>query len=132
MVNLKNEQVETSKVNFLESSLEDRLLACQLVSEVRKSPGHISFTLTDVGIMQFAKAMQTAFLEDALSMDNNHSNNIFPGKDEALVSKKDVILGLNVTSTTLWKWEKSGYLVPVRVGKKIYYKREDLQNLTKK
>ena len=38
---------------------------------------------------------------------------------------------LGVTRTTLFRWEKSGYLVPVRIGSKRMYKISDLEAILK-
>lgn len=34
-----------------------------------------------------------------------------------------------VDPSTLWRWEKAGYLAPVRIGTKVYYKRGDIARL---
>lgn len=36
---------------------------------------------------------------------------------------------LGVKRTTLWRWERSGYLVPVRLGRFPRYRRTDVENL---
>ena len=124
---MANEQVKqdvTSGFPTMDVNFEEELLASRLVSEVRKSPDHVSFTLTGFGVLAFAKAMQVSKMEEKTS--------VFPDADNELVSKSDVIKGLRVTHTTLWKWEKTGYLKPVRVGKRVYYRREDIKALSRK
>ena len=49
---------------------------------------------------------------------------------ESLITKKEVMEKLNISSTTLWIWEKRKYLVPVKIGRRIFYKRKDIENLT--
>lgn len=115
----------------LSIGLEEELLASQLVSEIRKSPGHYSFTMTDTGMMALVKAMHSSNLEEALVKPKDSSQELFPEQNKEMVSKKNVIVGLGVSHTTLWKWEQSGYLIPVRVGKKVYYRRSDIERLTK-
>ena len=133
MVQSKSKQKEEYSTPVLDAGFETKLLASQLVSEVRKSPGHFSFTLTDFGVIEFAKAIQMAALEERMeSKQNKFGENLFPNNDDTLVTKKEAMIGFNVSHTTLWKWEKSGYLTPVKVGKRIYYRREDIKNLTKK
>lgn len=39
---------------------------------------------------------------------------------------------LHVDLSTLWRWEKSGYLVPSRIGRKRMYKLSDLQAILEK
>lgn len=36
---------------------------------------------------------------------------------------------LDVSKPTLWRWEKSGYLLPVRIGGKVRYKMSDVKRL---
>ena len=117
---------------LLDSKFEDKLLASQLVSEIRKSPGHYSFTLTDTGVTEFARALQMAAFEEVSEKMAEERDNLFPNSDGSLISKKQVMLGFDVSHATLWKWHKKGYLIPVKVGKRVYYRREDINRLLKK
>ena len=132
MVQGQSKQKESLGIPVLDAGLEARLLASEFVTEVRKSPGHYSFTMTDHGLIEFAKAWNLTAIEESMSKQRDDSTSLFPENDVALVAKKDVMLGLKVSHTTLWKWEKAGYLTPVRVGKRIYYRAEDIKSLTKK
>ncbi|MBR5639567.1 MAG: helix-turn-helix domain-containing protein [Muribaculaceae bacterium] len=38
---------------------------------------------------------------------------------------------LDVTKPTLWRWAKMKYLVPVKVGRKNFYKQSDIDALRK-
>ena len=52
--------------------------------------------------------------------------------EDELVPKEDArkrLLG-GVDPSTLWRWEKVGYLKPVRIGVKVYYRRGDIARLT--
>lgn len=48
---------------------------------------------------------------------------------ERLLSKKEVLEKFNVCPTTLWNWSKSGYLVPVKIGRKVSYRQADIERL---
>ena len=49
---------------------------------------------------------------------------------QILVSRKAAAIRLNVDVSTLWRWDKSGYLpVTVRRGKFVYYSEEVLRRL---
>ncbi len=122
---------ESPSVPLLDTRMEERLLASGLVSEIRKSPGHYSFTMSDNGMMALAKAMHSVVFEESLSNNQPPLQRMFPDRSDDMITKKDVMDGFGITHTTLWKWEKKGYLTPVRVGRKVYYKREDIQKLTK-
>lgn len=133
MVNNQLNQGSPSTQQTLDMDYERQLLASNLVSEVHRSPNHVSVTLTGEGVLAFVKALQTFAIEEglALKLDHFSRRGLFPEQNEDLLAKKDVIEGLGVSHTTLWKWEKSGYLVPIKVGKRVYYKRDDLEKLTK-
>ena len=51
-------------------------------------------------------------------------------KDEYLCTE-DVCKLLKVTKPTLWRWAQVKYLVPVKVGRKNYYKQSDIDALRK-
>ena len=46
-----------------------------------------------------------------------------------MLTKDTVMELLGVSSTTLWRWEKLGYLVPVMVGGQRRYKSWDIEQI---
>lgn len=48
---------------------------------------------------------------------------------ERLMTKQEVMEKFGVCHTTLHNWNKSGVLVPVKVGRKIHYRQGDVQEL---
>lgn len=50
---------------------------------------------------------------------------------EILIPKEKVMSMLDVCSTTLWNWEKDSYLVPVKAGRKVMYRKADIDELLK-
>lgn len=52
--------------------------------------------------------------------------------DDELIPMCSVRKLLGVSSTTLWKWHKSGYLNRVKVGKSIFYERREIQKFLQK
>lgn len=50
---------------------------------------------------------------------------------DTLIQKEDArarLLG-GVNPSTLWRWEKRGYLRPVRIGVKVFYRKRDIDRL---
>ena len=47
----------------------------------------------------------------------------------SLLTKEQVMQRLNVSDTTLWRWKKSGYLLPVEVGGQHRYKSIDIDKI---
>ncbi|WP_028902969.1 AlpA family transcriptional regulator [Prevotella sp. P6B4] len=113
-----------SKDPILETNFENELLMSQLISEIRKNPDHISLTMTGTGLMELIKAVQQVIYEEINEEKANQQDS-----DIELITKQDVIDKLHVSSTTLWIWEKRKYLVPVKIGRRIFYKRRDVNNL---
>lgn len=113
-----------SKDPILEINIENELLMSQLISEIRKNPDHISLTMTGTGLMELIKAVQQVIYEEINEEKANQQDS-----DIELITKQDVIDKLHVSSTTLWIWEKRKYLVPVKIGRRIFYKRRDVNNL---
>lgn len=59
------------------------------------------------------------------AMNEVVENNV---KDKnVLLSRSAASSRLNVDLTTLWRWEKSGYLKPIRLGRTVYYKLADIE-----
>lgn len=51
--------------------------------------------------------------------------------EEKYLTTDEVCQLLNVSSNTLWRWGKTGYLVPIKVGRTSQYKLSDIENLRK-
>lgn len=45
------------------------------------------------------------------------------------MTKDQVLAKLNVAPTTLWRWQKRGYLVPVKVGGENRYRSTDIDKI---
>lgn len=54
------------------------------------------------------------------------------GNTPDILSRREVCKLLNVGFSTLWRWEKTGYLIPVKAGRKVYYLKKDVDNLISK
>lgn len=54
-----------------------------------------------------------------------------PQIQEELLTRKEVIKTLGIDASTLWRWAKSGYLVPIRYGGQKRYRAIDIQSIIK-
>jgi len=50
---------------------------------------------------------------------------------ESYPTRKEVMEMLRVSEATLWRWQKTGYLVPLNVGGKRRYRMSDVQQILK-
>ncbi len=53
-------------------------------------------------------------------------------KAEKYASPANASVQLHVDKSTLWRWAKIGYLVPIEVGGKRFYKQSDIDKILKK
>lgn len=49
--------------------------------------------------------------------------------EEKFLTVDEVCETLRVSHSTLWRWGKSGYLVPKKVGRTSMYRQNDINNL---
>lgn len=52
-------------------------------------------------------------------------------KEETYLTRDQVMDMLNISSTTLWRWMKQKYLVPIEIGAKRLYLRSEVERLLK-
>lgn len=45
------------------------------------------------------------------------------------LTREQVMQKLNITAPTLWRWSKSGYLVPINIGGNRRYKSTDIDEI---
>ena len=50
-------------------------------------------------------------------------------EDKQRITKSEVKKALSVTDATLWRWAKSGYLVPIKVGRKNVYLKSHIDKI---
>lgn len=48
---------------------------------------------------------------------------------EKLLPKAEVLEKFNICPSTLWNWERKKYIVPVKIGRKVYYRQADVECL---
>ena len=53
-------------------------------------------------------------------------------REQPTLTRKDAAKKLGVTLATLWHWQKSGYLTPVKIGTKVMYRPSDVDELLTK
>lgn len=57
----------------------------------------------------------------------NRANTLYEETNrDNLLSKDETMERIKVGSSTLWRWAKTGYLVPIKRGRRIYYKLSDI------
>lgn len=53
--------------------------------------------------------------------------------EDTLIAREEARVRLGgVDPSTLWRWEKRGYLCPVRIGANVFYRRSDIAAIIKR
>ena len=84
----------------------------------------MSVTIRLGDLLDANEALVRRVREEAMACRSVDEDELVP-KEVARVR----LLG-GVDPSTLWRWEKAGYLVPVRIGVKVFYRRGDIARLT--
>ncbi len=82
--------------------------------------GNVSITIT-------AKDLKEAFCSWAETMNREKADKT----SGELLTKAEVKELLGVGERALWNWNNVGYLKAVKIGKKVYYRKSDIDNLSK-
>lgn len=73
-------------------------------------------------LMAFAEAVAAKAGEAERKRQQESNENAYMTKNEV----KELI---GVCDATLWHWQRNAYLSPVKVGRKVFYKKSDVQRI---
>lgn len=89
-------------------------------------------------IMRNSSSSQQLFIVSAQDLKNAIDASIqqaiqelmgnMPMSDK-LVPLKEVAETLNVSRCTLNRWNKDGYLIPIKIGRKVFYRQNDINEI---
>ena len=103
----------------------------KLVSKIKHYPDYFNITLTGNGIIEFVKALMVSMREDLpVTKFIPSGNTIIAITDASLISQTELVKDLKMNIHHLMALQKQGKLTPVKIGGRVYYKREELENLT--
>ena len=73
--------------------------------------------------------LMEAFREIAIEIHDTYEEERAAKDGETLIPRNEVLQLLGVNSTTLWRWNKEGYLKAVKQGAKTKYRKRDIDEL---
>lgn len=50
-------------------------------------------------------------------------------ESDELLTREETCRKLNISSATIWRWKKNGYLIPVKVGSMDRYRLSDINTI---
>lgn len=95
------------------------------IQEIIQSGANVSITVGTNDLLQFVNHLIRSTKEEL-------ENTIIAKNKETYVTPNEASKQLHVDRTTLWRWSKTGYLIPVEVGGKRLYKQSDIDIILNK
>ncbi len=80
---------------------------------------------SNVQLVVSAADLKEAILEWTQEMQSKINESM----PDEILDVSEVREKLGVSPQTLWRWQKSGYLVPFKIGRERYYKKSDIDKI---
>ena len=107
MAQKQTDKTSNTTTQGLDKEIEMGLLTYNLASEIKKSDGHISITLTDSGVITFIKAMMDIMKESApVTKFVPSGNRIVAITDNSFISRKELVKDLGMKMKQVFALEK--------------------------
>ncbi len=78
------------------------------------------YVISAEDLEQFAEDLITRVIHRTRDKDN-----------DILLTRQATAEMLDVTLATLWRWEREGSLLPIRIGKKVRYRKSEVKKIQK-
>lgn len=89
-----------------------------MIKDLIQNNASVLITLTDAQLEAYS-----------VNLINKVMENLHSTKKDDLLSPEEVASKMKIAKVTLWRWEKQGYLIPSRLGRKVYYKESDIKRI---
>ena len=90
------------------------------LNEILTSGANVSFTITATDLKEFLFE---------IAEEQAQTKSTVPAQSEKYLTAQETADKLGVDVSTLWRWDKSGYLRKIKVGNKIRYRESDVLKL---
>lgn len=85
-----------------------------------ESGANVSFTITAMDLKEFLFEV---------AEEQAQTKSTVPAQPEKYLTAQETAEKLGVDVSTLWRWDKTGYLKKIKVGRKIQYRESDVLKL---
>lgn len=85
-----------------------------------ESGANVSFTITAMDLKEFLFEV---------AEEQAQTKSTVPAQLEKYLTAQETAEKLGVDVSTLWRWDKTGYLKKIKVGRKIQYRESDVLKL---
>ncbi len=93
-----------------------------LISVIEAANGSLKLELTGEDLLTFSNELINRAKAELHHIEAS-------AKKEVYLTKEEVKAMFNVCDTTLWHWNKRGYLKTIKVGNKVRYRKSDVRKI---
>ena len=86
---------------------------------------NITISIKASDLLAAGRTLKDEILEELRANQEDHPS----AASEQLLSREETMGKFRISSATIWRWKKCGYLVPVRVGSMDRYRLSDINAL---
>ena len=90
------------------------------IREILATGANVAFTITATDLKEFLFE---------IAEEQAQTKSTVPAQSEKYLTAQETADKLDVDISTLWRWDKSGYLKKIKVGNKIRYRESDVLKL---
>lgn len=101
--------------------IKQKIMTTNLIELAKECPN----VIISISAKDLVTANEMLVAECAREMEQTIADN----KNVTYLTSDKVMKMLSITSSTLWRWKKTGYLVPIVVGGQQRYKSTDIQSI---
>ena len=88
------------------------------IQQILECGANVSFTISALDLKEFI-----------VSLIEEHSQNSVSIPTEKYLTTEETAQRLGCDISTLWRWDKSGYLKKIKIGNKVRYRESDVLKL---
>lgn len=88
------------------------------ISDILKSGANVSFTITALDLKEWM-----------LELIEEQNKSSIPAAPEYYLTAQKTAEKLGVDISTLWRWDKTGYLKKIKIGGAVRYRESDVLKL---
>ena len=88
------------------------------IQQILECGANVSFTISALDLKEFI-----------VSLIEEHSQNSVSIPTEKYLTTEETAQRLGCDISTLWRWDKSGYLKKIKLGNKVRYRESDVLKL---
>ena len=92
------------------------------IIELARQCPEVTISVKASDLVEMGKTLKDELLQDLRDVLPEATHR----EEDSFLTREETIKKLGVSSTTLWRWKKCGYLVPVQLGAMDRYRISDI------